>query len=294
VRQSAGESTKLAVILSQYDRERFKDALPRLLAVIDGLDDVDATFVVVDNRESGDWSHTVSGRLHHIGGDNSAREFSAFDRGVHWIVERGPAPDLFVLVTDAFVPDSDELAPLIDDHVVRWSRSRSSCIGWVDSFMEPCEILGHACDAWMRTSFVFLPREVMPLVSPLAYPLEEAMIFGPTADEPFRTDAPISENLRELLLEWLTTNPRGPRRRDEAWHSRFELDETSFQLFKEKTCAILREMFTSARLRAAGVAVYDFRCIRGIQASKQQGLSVSDNDLQAWQWLGWRRAGFHE
>jgi hypothetical protein len=279
--------TTLAVVLAQYDRTLYKDALPRLMTVVDGLCSADSTVVVVDNREEGPWSHTVSGRLHHIGGDNSAWEFSAFDRGIAWLTEQGLQPDVYTFVTDAFLRYGDDYLDLIDDHVLDWCQRLDACIGWVDSFMETCTILDLRCDAWLRTSFVFMPASALARLTPLAVPLDDAAIFGTTAQEPFLPEAPVSENLRALILEWLTSNPLSNRRGDDVWHSRFELDQETFAFFKDKAKAILRELLLSARIREAGIAAYDYRFLRRLLEDAGADRPPREDDLRGMQWLGW-------
>lgn len=277
--------TTLAVILAQYDRETYKDALPRLLAVVDSLRSSDTTVVVVDNRDEGTWSHEVSGRLYHVGGDNSAWEFSAFDRGIEWAAGRGLDPDAYAFVTDAFMRYGDEYLDLIDDSVIDWCVQQEACVGWVDSFMESCTILGLTCDAWLRTSFVFLPKGAVERVSPIAAPLDDSLIFGATANEPFLADAPVSMNLRELILEWLTSNPATVRRGDDVWHSQFELNEETYTFFKDKTRALLREQLLSARIRDGGIPAYDYRFVRAYSQKHGSGRTPRLAELSGKQWL---------
>jgi hypothetical protein len=279
--------TTLAVILAQYDRSTYEDALPRLMGVVDKLRPVSSSVVVVDNREEGGWAHQVSRRLHHIGGDNRAWEFSAFDRGVDWIATQGFEPEVYAFVTDAFLRYGDEYLDLVDVNVIDWCVQLGACIGWVDSFMESCTVLGLQNDSWLRTSFVFLPKSAVGRVSPLAVPLDDAEIFGATSQEPFQPEAPISNNLRGLILEWLTANQGSDLRGDDVWHSRFELNDETYDFFKDKARALLREQLLSARIRNARIAAYDYRLVRKFVELGGAGSIPSEGDLRGKQWLGW-------
>lgn len=282
---------RLAVVYVQHDREKHRGGLPALLGALSLLS-AETTVVVVDNLQPGDWVHSVTGNLHHVGGDNAHWEFSAFDKGVDWLARQGIEIDVYAFATDALLAYGADFLDLIDDSVIDCARRYSACIGWIDSFMERCEVLGYAYEAWLRTSLVFVPARVLPFLQPLAPKLNDEDLFGDTPDTPFRPAAPVSENLRRLLVEWLTTG--GSSEADEgrlghAWHSQFDLDAESFERFKSKAKAILREHLLSARLKALGVGCYDLRAIRraaelNLVESAMRGESAAD-----WQWLGWMR-----
>ena len=55
---------------------------------------------ILDNAAEGDWCHAVSDTLFHLGGDNRAWEFSAFDRGLDWLRRESRAADVYA-ATDA-------------------------------------------------------------------------------------------------------------------------------------------------------------------------------------------------
>jgi hypothetical protein len=289
-RENASASeTRLAVVFVQHDRRRYRRALPRLLGALGSLQ-AETTFVVVDNAVAGDWSHAVSDTLFHVGGDNSAWEFSAFDKGLAWLAGQGRRADVYALATDALLAYGEDFLDLVDDQVVDCCLRRPACVGWIDSFMERCEILGHAYDAWLRTSLLFISGEVLAEVRPLASRLDDADLFGPGPAQPFRRDAPVSENLRRLLLDWLTTNGVEASGLDEGWHSRFRLDASTFPRFKAKVKAILREQLLSARLKALGVACYDFRAVRAAWDLEATAEALGGEAAASWQWLGWRQA----
>lgn len=288
--EEAGRPSRLAVVFVQHDREKHRGGLSAVLGSLSRLA-AETTVVVVDNLQPGDWAHSVTGNLHHIGGDNTHWEFSAFDKGVDWLARRGIEVDVYAFATDALLAYGADFLDLIDDQVVDCARRYSACVGWIDSFMERCEVLGYPYDAWLRTSLVFVPARVLPFLQPLAPRLNDADLFGDTPEQPFRPAAPLSENLRRLLLEWLTTDGdgEGESRLGHAWHSQFALDAVSFERFKAKAKAILREHLLSARLKALGVGCYDLRAVRraaelGLIEAAMRGESAAD-----WQWLGWMR-----
>ena len=253
---------RLAVVYVQYDRAKYARALPRLLSAIDALPAGEATVVVVDNAAEGDWCHAVSDTLFHLGGDNRAWEFSAFDRGLDWLRREGREADVYALATDALLAYGEDYLGLIDREVADERLLTAACLGWMDSFCAPCRILDHEYEVWMRTSLLFLPAAVVERVRPLAWPLDDDAIFGASWRQPFRDDAPLSPELRRLLLDWLTI-PAGEERGEAAgWHSRFALSAETFDFFRSKVKSILREHLLSARLRRLGAPCFDFRGVR--------------------------------
>jgi len=279
---------RLAVVFVQFDRLRYPDSLSRVIGVVDRLKRADSTIVVVDNRQPGDWVHEVSARLIHVGGDNSAWEFSAFDLGIRFLKARSVSADIFAFVTDALLAYGDDFLELIDDRALDACASAQACVGWVDSLPEAFEVADHAHRGHLRSSFLLMPSSVVTRMAPLTTPLDAARIFGPSAREPFRAEAPISNSVKTFLLDWLTTGRNVPAT-GERWHSAFELEDATFELFRAKALAILRELSLSARLAAAQVPCFDLRLVRQLAAT---GLTLTERlatSVREWQWDNWKR-----
>ncbi|MEO1084034.1 MAG: hypothetical protein AAFY88_07315, partial [Acidobacteriota bacterium] len=256
------EAPRLDAVFVQYDRAKYPGAFERFLAVVDGLG-VDYRVAVVDNAKPGDWFHVFSSRIAHVGGDNTAWEFSAFDRGVDFLDgtrgEAGDWPgdaDLWLIGTDAFLAYGDDYLDWVAPAAVRFCLEASTPVGWVDSFSQPLEALGLSYRDWLRTSLFLIPDAVLRELGPLRTRFDADAVFGDTAQAPFRFDAPVSETLRDRLLAWLTSSP-GEAELDETWHSRFVLDDATLPFFRQKASAILREHLLSARLQAAGIDAFD-------------------------------------
>jgi glycosyltransferase involved in cell wall biosynthesis len=250
-------SVTLQVVFCQYDRSKYKGSLERLVGLLSGMG-VDYAVLVVDNGRPGDWSHAVSDRLVHVGGDNTEWEFSAFDRGLSYLERIGARAPVYALVTDAFLAYGDAFLAHIDGTVVNVVQRRGAVAGWVDAWPAEATLMGARYRDWVRTSFVFMPSDVVSALRPLAASIEPHKIFSADPDRPFLPDAPVGEELRRFLLEWLVGTEEQPLLA-ESWHSRFRLDEGSFPLFKKKAAAILREHLLSVRLRDAGIPCFDFR-----------------------------------
>lgn len=250
---------KLSLIVTQFDRRRYPEAIEELIASTRRLQPIVTTLVVVDNGNEGDWRHHVTDRFFHIGGDNSAWEFSAFDRGVAFLEEIGHETDVFAFVTDAFQGYGTEYWRQLNPEGVAFAHNWQAAVGLVDSFLVELEALGLRYERYLRSSFLILPKAFYGKLAPLATALPEDLIWSGDPHQPFRPDAPISLALRERLLAWLT------RSRDaelsESWHSSFTLNDTTLPLFEAKARAILREHLLSARLQQLGLPAYDLRSV---------------------------------
>ncbi len=289
--KDSSEKIRLTFVFLQFDRAKYPAALERLIALAVSLDAADYRIVVVDNARPGPWRHEVSDRITHLGGDNSAWEFSAFDRGVAAFEAEGAVPDLYAFVTDAFLAYGDDYLDLVTNATLGYALGLGACIGWVDNFDggRECTIDGRTYDAWMRTSLLFMPAAIRTALGALSTPLDREAIFGTEAQTPFRESAPVSANLRSLLLSWLTTRPTDSGLQ-EAWHSQMELTEATFDAFRDKVCAILREHLLSARLRELGTPCFDFRLLDQLRSNGVAPEAISATQRRDWQWLGFRGA----
>jgi len=269
---------RLCFVFAQKDRRKYSWSLPRLLEVSNRFEEWEPHVVVVDNDREGDWEHSVSERLTHVGGDNTHWEFSAFDRGIGWARERLDEPELWVLATDACLAYGEEYLELVTPAVAQLAVGEAACVGWIDSFGETCSILGLEYEAWLRTSFLFVPDPVVRRFEPLALDLPTEEIFRAEPDRPFRSTAPIGTNCQTLVRTWLTKGVETAGRLEETWHSGFELTVETLPFFQAKVSAILREHLLSATLRAAGVPAYDFRVVRSLTGAESE-------DREGWSWL---------
>ncbi len=279
--------TTLGVVFVQHDRTKYPGALTRLIRALDGLSEVETRYVVVDNALPGSWSHSVNERIVHVGGDNTAWEFSAFDIGIQWLQSQPVEPDLFLFSTDALLAYGERFLGLVDNRVFDVALEQEACVGWMDSFMEQCHILDYSYTTWIRTSLLIVPRAVLTVAAPMAWPLDDQEIFGASGRQPFQPNAPLSTNLQGLLLEWLTTNKDEKPRLDEVWHSQFYLDDSTLPLFMSKAKSILREHLLSARLLRAGVRCFDLRAVRAAQAEEGGSRVLRGAEAPRWQWLRW-------
>lgn len=275
-------STELQVVFVQYDRKKYAGALERLLALLERLT-VDYRVLVVDNADQGSWLHPVSDRVTHVGGDNSGWEFSAFDRGLDLLDQWGCRAKAYALVTDAYTAYGSDFLRLITRRAIERAIESQACVGWIDAWPQEVGLFGKRYHEWLRTSFIIISHKAMLLARPLCTSIDTEQLFTDDPAAPFKGSAPISEPLRAYLLEWLVGTAPAPAL-TEGWHSQFELNETTLDLFKSKVCAILREHSFSIRLQEAGVLAFDLRLFRRLE---EIGTNWEDCDGAVRQKLAW-------
>jgi hypothetical protein len=215
---------------------------------------VDWDLVVIDNALPEQHEERLGENRVLIGGSNAQWEFSAWDTGIAYVGRRISGYDLIHLATSAFRTLYTRYLDRIDFKALRSVLCRAAGVGHIDYYNEPVKVLGRQSQAWLRSSFLFLPPAELKMLGSLVSVAEATALFSGNPAEPFRDDAPLSQNYRRYLLEWLTGEGTG---QGVQWHSRFALSEETLGWFQSKVIAILNEHMLSIRLRAQGCAMVD-------------------------------------
>lgn len=203
-----------------------------------------------------------------IHGSNRAWEFSAWDEGLAHVGGRIRDYDLVHLVTSAFntlyTRYIDRIGPTLLEEVA----GRAAALGHIDYYNDPVELLGYPGQAWLRSSFLFVPpAELLTLGSLVGCPAEREIFSGDPA-APFRSDAPVSPNYRRYVYDWLTGPGTG---QGVTWHSRFVLGPDTLPFFQAKAMAIFNEQMLAIRLRRQGCALVDVTWLATELAARGSG-----------------------
>lgn len=222
------------------------------------LPDVDRDVLVVDNALApGVIEHDARRTV--IGGDNTAHEFSGFDRAIAHIGGRIWSYDVVQLGTSAFQMLFTGYLTHFSTPMLERMVGRPAALGHIDCYHEPIEILGYQSQHWMRTSCFFLPpAEVLALGGFVTVHPEE--FFSHEAGQPFRPDAPLDARYRRYLIDWLTGQDVG---QGVSWHSPLSLTPESLPLFEQRARAIMNEHLLAIRLRALSARLVDVTWLAG-------------------------------
>jgi hypothetical protein len=213
-----------------------------------------------------------------LGGDNSFSEFSAADVALSWIGHRIWSYDLVHLATAAFNTLYVGYLERFDMRMLRTIAARPVCVGHIDCYNDPIRLLSYHSQHWIRTSFLFLPPTELKALGSLVSFRDRKRMFSGDPEQPFRGDAPLSEQYRRYIYDWLTGGDIG---QGVTWHSGFTLTHETLAEFERKALAILNEHLFAIRLRAQGCRVVDTTWL---------ATQLSNRGTQDVNWrLGWRQ-----
>ena len=214
---------------------------------------IDRTVVIVDNALPRDVVHETSAGFV-IGGDNHSREFSAFDRGIEFVGSDIWRYDLVHFATSAFNQLHVAYLDRFDADLLAAIGGRAVCVGHIDCYNEPIEVLTYHSQHWMRSCFFFLPPTEVKALGSFVSIVDRKQFFSGHHVAPFLDDAPLSRRYRDYITEWLTGGDIGQGVR---WHSSFALTPQTLPEFEQKARAILNEQLLGIRLRALGCHLVD-------------------------------------
>lgn len=245
--------------------------------------------VVIDNKLDSGFERRVSSNCILIGGSNHSREFSAWQDGLKFVGQDLLKYDFVNLVTEAFGTLYTAYLARFSEDMLSQVATRAVAVGHIDYYNSPVVLLGRRSQAWLRTSFVFVPPVELQLLGQLVSVMGEGEMFSDVPEEPFRGDELISKNYQQYLIDWLTGSGTG---QGVEWHSRFKLSGETMSLFKAKVLAILNEHMLSIRLRAQGCAMVDAtwlgtcasrskRCDERLSTIPFWALQLSQRDIDA-------------
>jgi len=206
-----------------------------------------------------------------IAGSNRGWEFSAWDEGLAHVGAKIWDYDFIHLVTSAFRTLHTRYIERCDERTLELVAGRGVAVGHIDCYDEPVELLGNRSQAWIRSSFVFLPPAELATLGRVVSVTDPGAFFTSDPANPFRLDAPLSERYRRYVLDWLTGPGTG---QGTIWHSRFELTAKTLPFFQAKTLAILNEHLLAIRLRRQGCALVDATWL-ATEARRGRGLRLA-------------------
>ena len=245
---------RILTLFARHGTLKYGDALAELLAFQRvRLPSVSHDVVVVDNAPE-NAKRTVTSDFEIIDGSNRSWEFSAWDEGLAHVGQRVWDYDFVHLVTSAFRTLYTRYIDRFDQSMLERIAGRGIALGHIDYYNDPVELLGNRAQAWIRSSFVFIPPAELSALGRLVCVSEPTKFFSEDPQRPFLEDAPISENYRRYIIDWLTGPGTG---QGVTWHSRFVLSPETLPHFQAKVLAMLNEQMLAVRLRRQGCALVD-------------------------------------
>ena len=214
----------------------------------DQLPSVRRDVVVVDTALPLGVAEEEQGRLV-MGGDNSAREFSAFDSGVARVGEKIWDYDLVNLTTAAFRSCYGTTWSAFNRQRSSAIAGRPACLGHIDCYNEPIQVAGCTSQHWVRTSCIFLPPLELKILGSLVSIRDPTPWFSGDPSRSVSLGRPTLAGVSPI--DHRLAHRSGHRARGEVAFG-MALDPTTLPEFERKAQAILNEHLLGLRLRAAG------------------------------------------
>ncbi len=254
VRPVRRQPLRVLTVLARCGMERYATAEDELVDLFNRrMQGIERRTIIVDNALPRGYAEKRD-NTSVIGGDNSSREFSAFDRAVDAVGADIWSYDFVHFATGSFRTLYVAYLERFETALLQAMAGRPACIGHVDCYNEPIAIRTYHSQHWIRSCFFFLPpAEAMALGGFVSVDEATAIVTDDPAN-PFRADAPISARYRDYIAQWLTGNGTG---QGVEWHSTFALTQETMTDFAQKTRAILNEHLLSIRLQALGCHLVD-------------------------------------
>lgn len=263
---------KILSLFIRHGTQKYQDAP----AMLDNyyreiLPDAGITRVVIDSALPPGHEEKLSEGGLLIGGDNSHWEFSAWDTAVARMRNQLARYDYVHFVTSAYNQLYTAYIDRMTAPMLAMLQGRDVALGHIDAYNEPVEFLGCRSQAWIRSSFIFIPPATLRRLGPLTQVSGGEEWFSGDPEQPFNSAAPVSLSMRQNIVDWLIGEGTG---QGTEWHSRFVLSASTLPYFEAKSLAIFNEHALSLRLLAQGTSLVDPSWLAAVMA-KRPGCDAS-------------------
>jgi hypothetical protein len=185
-----------------------------------------------------------------VGGDNRFREFSGWQKGVASINTISRNFDLILFANDMFLKPGESFLKDYANISLLKKANENKIIGRIDSTGQHYTAYGYDVSQWVCTNCFLAPMRAIEQLKDMVSVKDNLADFLPdTYPGPqtlptsfFKENAPINETYKAWLIEWLT----------KRWHSKFQIEEKAWDLFRIKVRNILNESLLTARLAEIG------------------------------------------
>lgn len=299
--------TPIAVFFLQYDTAKYPDSLALVKKQLSRLEGFAFDLVVIDNKKLGDDEAKEQDGALLIPGDNSAWEFSGWNKAVRTARVRGKNYRAAIFINDSFINNRRQNLDWLSGPVLNYLSSNSMAGGILNYRNRYRGLRGYflldldsygirkaSFKAWLRSNFFILPWDKVPEGGFETW--DPGDIFPKSWDPGiYLKEAPLSESLRRRLVNYLS--PEGRFDPSDVWHSHFKLDQATFSFFTGKATAIINEMYLGQQLLEHSLPLIDIRLLSGLincrvfsRKARQRFIErlAKDLELQA-RWICWTR-----
>ena len=150
---------RILTVLARHGVDIYSGAEEDIQGLFDRhLPGVQRDVIVVDNALPGGVVERRPGRTL-LGGDNTVREFTAFDRAIAWAGPSLRDYDLVHFATSAFNTLYTSYLDRFTPSVVAAVSTRPACLGHIDCYNQPVRIGSFVSQHWIRTCYLLPPSD---------------------------------------------------------------------------------------------------------------------------------------
>ncbi|HFQ81981.1 MAG TPA: hypothetical protein ENK33_11510 [Desulfobacterales bacterium] len=152
----------LTVIFVEY--ERHDGSSDKVFEILQGylaaIQNCRITYLRVDNKSEEEIKR--DGNVYTMGGDNTWREFSGWQKGVEAIKLLKLNCDLVLIVNDMFLkPGPSFLQDYSNREILKRSMEGNKIIGRIDTVNQQYRVFGYDVSSWVCTNAFFAPRKAL-------------------------------------------------------------------------------------------------------------------------------------
>lgn len=253
----------IVVIYLIYGDSNLKDGLLEIKKIINRMfDSYNSNFVVVDNSLSS--CEQINDNEYLINGDNSYFDFSGWDKGYQFAIEKFNITNetVFLFANDTFFQrnysDGENFLDVFNKKIIENKNLTTSALGYIDDFPKPVIINNIRYNSWIRSNIFFIPSLVMKDIKKLTFDFPKDKIFSNDIKKFWSDDDLISDNWKAYISSWLfgIENYNYPEYKLH-WLKAKPLNYDNWEYFQKKAITILSEHYLTARLFDMGVSIID-------------------------------------
>jgi hypothetical protein len=153
---------KLAILYLEYDPQRYPDSFHLLQSYLNKINFCHKVYLKIDNREEGDYIKRISPSIFKVGGDNSSREFSGWQKGLDALNALGLDTHLILFVNEAFLKNGRSF---LEKHagpvLMAKALLGNAVVGKINRSENKISAFGYDVSEWICTNCFFVPRKII-------------------------------------------------------------------------------------------------------------------------------------
>jgi hypothetical protein len=247
------EKINLIVLFVQYDQKKYNYSFETLHQIISNDNQYNSKYIIIDNSIEQDYFEIISSDIFLINGNNSDREFSAWQKGIDKLNDLRLNYDLILLINEAFLVYNDSYLLKYLKISINRCLKYNAVVGIFDKDQHnrQLSVNNYVFSKWLRSNIFFVPKNIIERLQSLVFMTNSAYDKIIPSVYPnniysykdcFTDDITINELFKQKIYEWLTNE----------WHSKIVLNSETWNIFRIKAKAILNEALLTTKIRSLG------------------------------------------